>query len=500
MVEQDSTQTQKRCIACREKIASDASICPKCRSSQKLQWWTNLLSVFKWIGGFTALISLIIGVKQVGSIITQWKEKDKTIEEIVVSSEMLVEMKDYPTAWKIIQKAASIDAGSNRAFNQQVDIAMEWLRNIWLQKHQKEFTKSIEPLILTLSQSVGTEDTNRAASILAHLGWANILRLKDGKAVYEVNSYLERALKLNPNDVYALMFKGYWLLVEDSSGVEDNLLSEAIKLFNKALKTNGNDQFVREWSIIALTESNLEGTDIEAFKLVNNWRKEGLSPEGQLYGEYIESKLLNFDPHLSEKSFVKRIMRDFSVNDIRDTYLWIVRQNLSQPENLTRKTKLNLGILSEASGDLISAFKYYASASYSNYPVGCRDCPRFKLERITKELLNTNEDDFLKLFPEKCEGSLFLSADSNERKILSSNGISIYHDSIFAIRDLRDGTAKKAGFMIGDIILLVDNIFLDQSNYNNIFLDVFNGKKPFSIIVIVREDNFICYKVEKEAI
>ena len=145
MVEQDSTQTQKKCIACREKIASDASICPKCRSSQKLQWWTNLLSIFKWIGGFTALISLIIGVQQVGSIITQWKEKDKTIKDIVVSSEMLVEMKDYPTSWKIIQKAASIDAGSNRAFNQQVDIAMEWLRNIWLQKNQKEYTKSIEP-------------------------------------------------------------------------------------------------------------------------------------------------------------------------------------------------------------------------------------------------------------------------------------------------------------------------------------------------------------------
>ncbi len=118
MNEKDSTQIQKRCIACREKIAAGASICPKCRSTQKIQWWSNLLAAFKWIGGFTALISLIIGVKQVGSILTQWKETDKTIKDIVTSSEMLVEMKDYQTAWKINQKATSIDAGSNIVFNQ----------------------------------------------------------------------------------------------------------------------------------------------------------------------------------------------------------------------------------------------------------------------------------------------------------------------------------------------------------------------------------------------
>lgn len=500
MDEQDSTPTKKKCIACREIIAVDASICPKCRSSQRILWQTKLITVFKWIGGFTALISLIIGVIQVSEILIQWKRTDKTVEEMVSSSKLLLEMNDYPAAWKIIQKATSIDPGSPDAFYQQINIAMNWIRNIWLQENMKEYVPKIEPLILTLSQGVGIKDPKRSASIFAHIGWANILRLKSGRGKYEIDSYLERALNLNPNDVYALMFKGYWLLMKDTVNDNNDPVSEAIELFNKALKTNKNDQFVRDWSIIALTESNIRNTDLEAFILVNNWRKEGLNPGAYLFKKYIVNKLLNFDLNLSERSFIKRIMQKLPVDDIRDTYLWIVNENLSQLQNLTRKTKLNLGILYEANGDLIPAFKYYASASYSDYPTGCRDCPRFKLERITKELLDTNKDNFLKLFPKKCEGTLTLSIDTDERKILSSNGITIYYDSVFAVYDLRDGPAKNTGFMIGDIILLVDNILLDQSNYNKILQDVFLGNKLYSTIFVIRQDNFLCYRVEKQSI
>ena len=61
-------QDQKHCAACQEIIMEGALVCPKCRSPQQPQRWGTFFSVLKWIGGFTAIISVIIGVKQISGI------------------------------------------------------------------------------------------------------------------------------------------------------------------------------------------------------------------------------------------------------------------------------------------------------------------------------------------------------------------------------------------------------------------------------------------------
>ena len=141
MAEQDSSSIRIPCIACRENILPDALICPKCRSRQNPQRLATLLSFVKWIGGVTAVISLIIGVKQISGIVKDWKERDDAVRQIIVASNLLVETRDYQLSWKIAKKAITIAPGSQKAFNQQVDIAMAWLRDIWRHKNKKTFSE-----------------------------------------------------------------------------------------------------------------------------------------------------------------------------------------------------------------------------------------------------------------------------------------------------------------------------------------------------------------------
>ncbi|MCP4672307.1 MAG: hypothetical protein GY857_13495, partial [Desulfobacula sp.] len=140
MGKENLSPIQKRCIACKENIMPDALICPRCRSAQAPQRWMAFFSILKWIGGVTAIISLIVGVRQVGGIVKDWKERDEAVHQVVMASSMLLEMKDYKSAWEIVKKATTIAPSSQKAFNQQVDVAIVWLRDIWVQKEKKTYS------------------------------------------------------------------------------------------------------------------------------------------------------------------------------------------------------------------------------------------------------------------------------------------------------------------------------------------------------------------------
>ena len=505
MIEQDSSPIHKQCIACRENILPDALICPKCRSHQKPRRWITLLLVVKWIGGVTAVISLIIGVKQISGIVKDWKDRDKAVHQIIVSSTMLVNMRDYQAAWQIAKKATALAPSSQKAFDQQVDVALAWLKDIWVQKEEKTYSEIIDPLILTLSQGAGDDNPNRAAKILSHIGWANALRLKDKKVHYEVERYLIQALKYNPESTYANLFRGYWLLSKYNKNEDNkNKLSDSMAHFAKALNNGENSHFVNKWYVYALTGSYVIGADVEAFKIANAWRKQKHVPVEQSDIKNVLGTLhwdfYSLNDQLPEKGFPRRLIKELSFQDIRDTYLWLLSEGESDRRvSQDLRSIMNLGHIAEAADELETAYDYYvellnkAKGSSSGYQETVGIC----LCRILTKCLEKGVTLPGVQSPDTFASTIVLNGQEKFGFTLHST---VGND----ITELYEGPAKKGGLIIGDILLKIDNDPLEgmgryrYAKLDQIRQDIISGKIPYADLFILREKKIICYRIVKE--
>lgn len=494
MPEQDSAPFQKQCVACREKILAEATICPRCRSAQKPQRWGTFFSVLKWIGGFTAIISLIIGVRQISGIVQEWRERDEAVNQIVVASRMLVDMKDYQAAWQIAEKATTIAPSSPKAFNQQVDVAMAWLRDIWAQKGKKTYSEIIDPLILTLSQGAGDDNPHRAAEVLSHIGWANFWRLRDKKADYEIDGYFGRALELNPESDYANLFKGFWLLRKYAKNNDDlDRLSEAGAHFSKALKSRENTHFVNKWIIFALTGSQVIGAEVEAIKFANAWRKQEMVPlapsekESVLYSILDEFEVLRHD-QLSEGSFLPRLMSALSIQEIIDTYLWLFNAVEKKKDWWDNSKLFHLGLISEARGDLKDALDDLVELlnRVKGTASGYRKQARFALCRVITKCLENAAPGCDARIPTSTEHTIFL-------KDQSQLGIRVENTGMHIMKMI-DGPARQGGLMIGDILLMIDNRpIIDTDQLDTTTKDIVAGKRSSAGLLFLR-DKQIMYR------
>lgn len=498
MPEPISSPAFKKCVACREKISADASICPICRSPQKPHRWAILLSVLKWVGGLTALISLIIGVKQVGTIMKDWKERDYAVRQIVEASKMLVEMRDYEAAWQIIEKGAKIAPSSKKAFDQQVDIAMAWLRDIQLQKGKKTYNEIIEPLILTLSQGVGDKNPDRAATILAHIGWANLFRLRDKGFKFEVDGYFLQALEKNSEDTYANLFRGIWLLSKYNEKEDHkNRLAQSLKHFSKALKTGENSHFVNYWMISTLTDPYAQGADVEAFKIANQWRKENKFPIEESKKQAISSMFL-YPLHglhfyqLSEGTFLVKLISELSFEEIRDTFLWLMDD---LHDEVWEKSKIfYLGIISEANNDLKTAYDNYVEVLYRRKEP-CGDLGRYVRTALCRILVKSIEDEGMTTkmkVPKILENKVVVDDEAAfEFEGYKENGLIIFAK--------KGDNKSKVPLVNGDILLMVDNDPIeDFSQLEKVTEDILSSKKPYVTFFVLREREVFCYRFMRE--
>src|SRR4051812_37079131 len=90
--------------------------------------------LLKWIGIITAVISLVLGIREVINIFLRRaetaeliKERKAEAAELIKTARGLAAAGRYSKAWDNAVKAVEIDPGQLDA---QVSIAMEWLRNI----------------------------------------------------------------------------------------------------------------------------------------------------------------------------------------------------------------------------------------------------------------------------------------------------------------------------------------------------------------------------------
>ncbi len=255
-------ETESLCIACREVIKPGASICPACGSSQNR--FHRFSDILKWIGGITAVLSLLILSTQVQELLGQWQRTDKAVITRIEGAKLQREVNDLLGAMRQLQEALKIDPTSGKAKAFEAELAMEYIRKIVAVDEsphplrQYDLIKE-DGLEQTLYQRAVSADVKQRATIMAHLGWFDILRFRSGVKGLDLELHFKRALELDPDNFYANLMWAAWIPSRYNPAQYDDQNGLARQHFEKALAVAGDKRrWVRELQLEAFTNWNIE--------------------------------------------------------------------------------------------------------------------------------------------------------------------------------------------------------------------------------------------------
>jgi Tfp pilus assembly protein PilF len=225
--------------------------------------------LLKWIGIITAVISLVLGVRQVVSVVQDRAARKNKAAELRLEARRLSSSGYYSQAWQSISQAVELESDYRDA---QVDIAMEWLRNVRLVsvRGEQTFTEIVEKLLPVLYRAIDTTRESYSASVLAHIGWANYLIFKEGDRGVKVDEQFRDALVLDSTNFYAHAMYGFWLLFPGHSG---GSIDEANQHFAAALKNGKDTNYVRHLMFSAYRNGSEPEYQAQIIKLADEMRK-----------------------------------------------------------------------------------------------------------------------------------------------------------------------------------------------------------------------------------
>ena len=203
--------------------------------------------ILKWIGIVSAVISLVLGVREVVTMIQDHIARRDAARGFMREARSLAASGNYARAEESAKQAVSLDPSQEAG---EGEIAMDWLRNIRLKgtRREESFTDIAEQLLPVLYRAVDTTRPGPAADLFAHIGWADYLIYRDGDTGVRVDEQFQHALRLDSTNAYANAMEGFWMLYPGHPG---GSLEEAELRFAAALKSGQHTAFVRELIIAA---------------------------------------------------------------------------------------------------------------------------------------------------------------------------------------------------------------------------------------------------------
>src|SRR5262249_37626592 len=149
----------------------------------------------------------------------------------------------------------------------------------------------------------------------AHIAWANFLKFRDGlREGIDVDENLKAALTADPNNVYAHVMSGHWILWQGGD------VKSAESHFSAALATGRVHSYVRELQIAALTDGNSAEKDAAALRVADDMRKSGEALDPSLRRRIFWN---NFTSQFHSRDRLASSLSVLSPQDTEATYDWL---------------------------------------------------------------------------------------------------------------------------------------------------------------------------------
>lgn len=219
-----------------------------------------------WVAAATALLTLLFALQQLVSWVGGWHAEKRRIAELVAVAAEQRASRHYAEAWASLDQAAQIDADNEVVDGTQEDLAMDWLRNARVRQGEQTFTELVKPLLPVLERGVLQAQASRKADLLAHAGWADFLRWREGARDLLVDAHYQRAVAVDQNNPFAHAMWGHWVLFTG------NDLDAARQHFNAALKSGRERAYVHSLQLAAVLNQNGNEADEELLRIANEMR------------------------------------------------------------------------------------------------------------------------------------------------------------------------------------------------------------------------------------
>lgn len=358
MGEDLSAARNSHCVACLEPLRAGARRCPHCQAPQRLQRWQVIGDVLKWIGGVTALLSLFLLAQQVNNVVSTWTDRQESVAALIMASDLQASAGDYAGAWGLLDQALALEPGSTQVQAHRVDLAMLWVRKIAITGDQT-FSEIINPLLPSLYLGAVRSGSSERADALAHIGWSNALRTRDGVRQLAIDEQFDAALVADPDNVFAHTWQATWLFMRANDVDYDKPKIDLARAhFDAALATGQRRQWIRSMQLLSYLDSYNTAAQIEAIAVVASLKAEG-STLAAHDATFFELELTNLVIGRGNRADILRdaALNRFTWNEILDVYTWVI--SMRPDTNYDHQERYALARLTELAGEPVNALAMY---------------------------------------------------------------------------------------------------------------------------------------------
>jgi hypothetical protein len=213
----------------------------------------------KWVGVVTLLLSVLLLLNQASKVFAEIRDRQRQVGELQAMADRQQRAGEFQEAWASLERAAATaDQGSYLARlasqpeverqairNAREDLAMAWVERASAAGGAR-FSDAVDPLLPTLTGGADTAVGRRKADLLAHVGWAQFLKSRDGGEAVDPEPFYRQALEADPSNPHAHAHWGHWLAWERRP------LDEATAHFDAALASGRVRPYVRSVQLSAL--------------------------------------------------------------------------------------------------------------------------------------------------------------------------------------------------------------------------------------------------------
>jgi tetratricopeptide (TPR) repeat protein len=311
-----------------------------------------------WVGSITAVFSLVGGVYGGWEFFSGQIERRHAIDGLLKDEAVQINASDYESAWKTLGQAAGIDPKSERVEQSQEDAAMLWLENISTSGDQTfaSITEKIEPVLI--SGAATAKSPQRQADLMAHLGWSYFLRNRESGGGPDPESAYREALRKDPDNPYAHVMWGHWILW--NRGNEN----EASRHFVAALAASRPvpRSYLRSMELSAYNNDGTPAAHFEMIRIANDIRKEN----GEMDADWAHELLNVYWEYVAiPNEYRKEFLSAIPPQDHLATFDWLVEREGGQDSGTHAYIR---SALLEAAGRKDEALASYRALAHTFRP------------------------------------------------------------------------------------------------------------------------------------
>jgi len=301
------------------------------------------------------LVALLLagGAWQGISLNFERREQTRQVTALLAQGQLQADSGNYAGAWNLLEQAGALHPASPEVIDAQERLAMDWLDNArgsQLTGSLKDIAEKVSPV---LSRGAVAGKGERSADLLAHMGWGDFFRLREGVGGLDPTQQYRRAIEIDPGNVFAHTMWGFEILRKGGP------LADANRHFAIALESKRKREYVRHMQISALLWAHDPELEGEVIRVANEMRTAGEKmPAGtpdrsdtwRLWDVYYSRLIFNHDK--------PQFLSALSPAEHLATFRWLY------PEDQFPKDKYQLYLymlaqLQELNGDRASALVSY---------------------------------------------------------------------------------------------------------------------------------------------